>query len=300
MKKGYNSMIEWPDLLIDAIARRRCVFFLGSGISANARNIDGKKPPTWAEFLKTVLINEEKKLQNVKDLLEKLINIGDFLMACEVIINNIGERAFAEAVADEFRRPGYKHSDVHKLIFGLDSRIVVTPNVDKIYEQYALHESDSTIVVKSYYDDDIAKYIRSKDYLLIREHGYVDDANKMIFTQKQYNIARCQYRTFYDLMDALILTHTFIFLGCGINDPDIKLVLENSNFSHCGCNPHYFVTEKGSFDLEIAKVLRSNRNLEFLEYNNSDGTHSRLIEDLKKLNEVVDGERKTISDQQSW
>ena len=293
-------MIEWPDLLIDAIARRRCVVFLGSGISANARNIDGKKPPTWAEFLKTVLINEEKKLQNVKDLLEKLINIGDFLMACEVIINNIGERAFAEAVADEFRRPGYKHSDVHKVIFGLESRIVVTPNVDKIYEQYALHESDSTIVVKSYYDDDIAKYIRSKDYLLIREHGYVDDANKMIFTQKQYNIARCQYRTFYDLMDALILTHTFIFLGCGINDPDIKLVLENSNFSHCGCNPHYFVTEKGSFDLEIAKVLRSNRNLEFLEYNNSDGTHSRLIEDLKKLNEVVDGERKTISDQQSW
>ena len=48
-------MIEWPDLLIDAIARRRCVLFLGSGISANAKNIDGKKPPTWAEFLKTVM-----------------------------------------------------------------------------------------------------------------------------------------------------------------------------------------------------------------------------------------------------
>lgn len=300
MKRGYNSMIEWPDLLIDAIARRRCVLFLGSGISANAKNIDGKKPPTWAEFLKTVLIKEEKKLKNVKELLGQLINIGDFLMACEVIINNIGEHAFNEAVADEFRRPGYKHSDVHKLIFGLDSRIVVTPNVDKIYEQYALHESNSTIVVKSYYDNDIAKYIRSKDYLLIREHGYVDDANKMIFTQKQYNIARCQYRTFYDLMDALILTHTFIFLGCGINDPDIKLVLENSNFSHCGCNPHYFVTEKDGFELEIAKVLCSNRNLEFLEYDNSDGTHSRLIENLKKLNEIVDYERKTISDQQSW
>lgn len=293
-------MIEWPDLLIDAIARRRCVIFLGSGISANARNVDGKKPPTWAEFLKTVLIKEKKKLQNVKELLEKLINIGDFLMACEVIINNIGEYAFNEAVADEFRRPGYKHSDVHKLIFGLDSRIVVTPNVDKIYEQYALHESNSTIVVKSYYDNDIAKYIRSKDYLLIREHAYVDDANKMIFTQKQYNVARCQYRTFYDLMDALILTHTFIFLGCGINDPDIKLVLENSNFSHCGCNPHYFVTEKGGFELEIANVLCSNRNLEFLEYDNSDGTHGRLIENLKKLNEIVDDERKTISDQQSW
>lgn len=293
-------MIEWPNLLIDAIARRRCVIFLGSGISANAKNNDGKKPPTWAEFLNIVLIKEKIKLRDVQELLKKLIDNADFLMACEVIINTIGERVFAEIVADEFRRPGYKYSDVHRLIFGLDSRIVVTPNIDKIYEQYAVNESNSTIVVKSYYDNDIAKYIRSKDYLLIREHGYVDDANKMIFTQKQYNVARCQYRTFYDLMDALILTHTFIFLGCGINDPDIKLVLENSNFSHCGCNPHYFVTEKGGFELEIANVLCSNRNLEFLEYDNSDGTHGRLIENLKELNEIVDDERKTISDQQSW
>ena len=293
-------MIEWPDFLVESIARRRSVLFLGAGVSANSLSRDDRNPPTWESFLAKLIQIKQKKLYDIKDLLSDLLAHQDYLTACEIIINNIGNKEFNELVSDEFRRPGYKPSEIHKQIYALDSRLIITPNVDKIYEQYAVNESNSTIVVKSYYDNDIAKYIRSKDYLLIREHGYVDDANKMIFTQKQYNVARCQYRTFYDLMDALILTHTFIFLGCGINDPDIKLVLENSNFSHCGCNPHYFVTEKGGFELEIANVLCSNRNLEFLEYDNSDGTHGRLIENLKKLNEIVDDERKTISDQQSW
>lgn len=31
-------MIDWPDKLIDSIARRRSVLFLGAGISANAQN----------------------------------------------------------------------------------------------------------------------------------------------------------------------------------------------------------------------------------------------------------------------
>ena len=49
----------------------------------------------------------------------------------------------------------------------------------------------------------------------------------MIFTHKQYSNARCNYSSFYKLIDSLILTHTFIFLGCAIDDPDIELTLEN-------------------------------------------------------------------------
>ena len=37
-------MIDWPEHLIEAIARRKSVLFLGSGISANACNDEGKHP----------------------------------------------------------------------------------------------------------------------------------------------------------------------------------------------------------------------------------------------------------------
>lgn len=43
--------MDWPDDLILELARKRCVLFLGSGISANATDKDGKHPPTWRKFL---------------------------------------------------------------------------------------------------------------------------------------------------------------------------------------------------------------------------------------------------------
>lgn len=43
-------MIDWPEALVEAIARRRCVLFLGSGISANSKNSSGKQPATGKSF----------------------------------------------------------------------------------------------------------------------------------------------------------------------------------------------------------------------------------------------------------
>lgn len=45
-------MIDWPENLIDAVAKRKCVLFLGAGISANSCNDVGKHPATWESFLK--------------------------------------------------------------------------------------------------------------------------------------------------------------------------------------------------------------------------------------------------------
>ena len=45
-------MIDWPDKLVQDIARRRCVLFLGSGVSANSKNAAGERPKTWVEVLK--------------------------------------------------------------------------------------------------------------------------------------------------------------------------------------------------------------------------------------------------------
>lgn len=161
-------------------------------------------------------------------------------------------------------------------------------------------ESHSSVVAKSYYEDDLAKYLRTSDYLIIRAHGHTDETSKLVFTQKQYNKVRCMYSSFYKLLDALILTHTFIFLGCGINDPDIKITLENSNFLYPGTRPHYFVTADGMYEPEISKVLFNNRNLELLTYENPDGTHSNLLDSLRELNQKVEDKRVIIRDAQTW
>ena len=292
-------MISWPQNLIEDIAKRKSVLYLGSGVSANCQNDEGKRPATWKIFLNDILAKRKEKLSGAEDTIHRLLEKDDYLMACEVIVNKLGERDFGELAADEFRRPGYHPGELHKMIFSLDSKIVITPNIDKIYDQYAISSSNGTVIIKNYREN-IARYLRSPDYLIIKAHGTIDDTDHIVFTHGQYSRVRNEFSSFYRILDALMITHTFVFLGCGVTDPDIQLILENSNFSFPGCRPHYMVTAENSIAIDVMNCLTSNRNLEFLTYENTDGTHSLLLENLKMLDTQVADKRQEISALASW
>lgn len=294
-------MITWPEELISDIARRKSVLYLGSGVSANSISTDGtdRHPATWDSFLRNVLTRKSSDLAEQKDVVTQLLDNHDYLTACEIIVDTLDEQAFGELAADEFRRPGFQPSEIHDVIYCLDSRIVITPNIDKIYEQCTHINSHGTVVVKKYYED-IAPFLRQSDYLVIKAHGCVDDPQHIVFTHKQYNVARYKYASFYRLLDALLLTNTFVFLGCGLSDPDIQLTLENSNFSFPNCKPHYFITESGTISNEVAKSLLINRNIKVLTYDNADGTHGDLLNNLKQLAPLVEEKRQEYSLNVTW
>lgn len=203
-------MIRWPIELIDDIAKRNSVLYLGSGISAASKNDSGKSPATWRKFLEDILDARQEKLKTCHDTIKQLLDKGSYLTACEIIVRHLGERDFGELAADEFRRPGYRPNELHKIIFSLDSRLVITPNIDKIYDQYATTQSNGTVIIKTYRDD-IARYLRAPDYLIIKAHGTIDDTDHIVFTHGQYSRVRNDHAAFYRMLDALLLTHTFIF-----------------------------------------------------------------------------------------
>ena len=290
-------IIDWPEKLVESIARRRSVIFLGAGISANSKNKQGKSPKTWKDFLVQVMGNGQLQEQ---DKVSQLLNEKKYLLACEMIFDSIGEKSFYNAVLDEYLRPGYEPADIHRAIYGLDSKIVITVNVDKIYDNCVTKESNATAVIKRYYDEDLALFLRSNDYLLIKAHGTVDEPKKMIFTHAQYSEARCNYASFYKIIDSLILTHTFIFLGCGIDDPDISLLLENANFNYKSCPPHYFVTGENSSADTIQKILLANRNLEVLTYPKKSGSHIELLNAITDLSSLVDEKRQKLAENNTW
>lgn len=167
-------MINWPPVLVDDIARRRVVLFLGAGISMNSTNTAGDRPKSWLQFLETAvsLLTDKNDITVSK----KLIRQKDLLTACEVIKGSLGTDEFVDLVEKEFLTPAFRAADIHTEIFKLDSRIVLTPNFDKIYETYVIKVSEGTVKVKNYYDDDIAKVIRGRrtDRTIIKIHGTVD------------------------------------------------------------------------------------------------------------------------------
>lgn len=288
--------ISWPNSLINDIARRRCVIFLGSGISRNSVNAAGLHPKTWVEALESGMQQLDKSIQrNIK----RHILSKNFLMACELIRYTMGRDNFVGFLRNEFVTPRFAEADIHKAIFELDSRIVVTPNFDSIYDVYARHETHGDIHVKHYYDEDVADAIRNDKRLILKIHGDIGTPDKLIFTKTDYAKARSRHHNFYSIIEALLLTHTFIFLGAGLNDPDITLLLEDYNFKYGFTRKHYFVIPKNELTNIERDIYGDSMGLQFLEYDPKN-SHVQLLESIQDLILKVEEERHEISASNNW
>jgi len=288
-------MIAWPDDLVSDIARRRCVLFLGAGISRNSVTPTGRSPKTWIEFLNYAIT----KLSPTPRYLKKLLKDGDLLTVCELVKMNLGRDVFNSIVIEEYLSPGYKPAEIHDTIFKLDSRIVATPNFDKIYETHANHKAGGSIRIKHQYDTDVVEAIRRSDRLVLKVHGTIDSPNNMVFTRAEYAEARSRYQTFYSVFNALVLSNTFLFLGCGITDPDIRLLLEDSFFRHTNARPHIFVLPSKALHDDVAKVVEATMNVKILTYNAVD-LHVQLKASLDTLVERVELERLALQSNTNW
>jgi hypothetical protein len=177
--------------------------------------------------------------------------------------------------------------------------LVATPNIDKIYETQANHLASGSIKVKHYYDDDVADAVRRPNFIVLKIHGTIDAPRRMIFTRQDYAQARSEYSQFYSILDALVITHTFIFLGCGINDPDIRLVLENYAFRYKHARPHYITLPKDAISEIEAKSIEKSTNLKILFYSPKD-LHNELVDSIDCLQTSVETKRAELAIALSW
>lgn len=291
-------VIDWPYDLTTDVARRKCVLVLGAGISANSRNKHGDSPKTWHSFLlqASVSLTDAKTARSIR----KMLKAGDLLTACQIIRDRMGASSFHTYAQAEFLSPGFQHAPIHDRIIDLDSRIVATPNFDTIYENRVNAIQYNTVAVKNYYDNDIAECIRGTKRIVLKIHGTIHTPNRMIFTREDYARARNQHSRFYEILNALAVTHTFLFLGCGLEDPDIRLLLEDYGFRHEYSRPHYFVIPSAKVDQVAKQSIEKVLNVKFLEYPIKKGDHSKLLEAIAELRDNVNQERDQLATSQNW
>lgn len=285
-------MITWPDEVVNAIARRRSVLLIGSGVSANAQTDEGKRPPTWGDFLRTGYDKLGKRLPYIQSALKSY----SYLEACEYIRIEMGEQ-WQGHIRSEFSTPNYKAAPIHKAIFDLDSRIVASLNFDKIYENYAIKASEGTVVVKSYYDGDMREAVSGSDRYIIKPHGTVDTISKLIFTLEQYGTARNANAEFYEVFSSLLHTHTFICIGCGLSDPDLQLIFEDYRYKHNEA-PHFIVLPSPVPEPK-RNLIKRTRGMTVLTYSPKDH-HIELTNSIQALVSLVSAKREEIAELRSW
>ncbi|WP_336969705.1 SIR2 family protein [Brevundimonas aurantiaca] len=289
-------MVDWPDSLVNDLARRRAIIVIGSGISRHSVGENNVRPPTWRAFLTGAVQDCPDK--SALEPVQAAIDTADYLHACECLKTRFDE-GWVPYLRKTFSQPAFPPANIHEQVLQLDSRIVFSLNFDDIYERHVSSIHRGSYIIKNHSDPDAAEFLRGNGRYIIKVHGNLNSPDNLIFTQKDYSRARVKHSSFYQAFDAALLTHTFVFLGSGYSDPDVNLLLENQNFGFPSQVPHYFLSSNG-FEPDRKTSLRENRNLKVLEYDPIDEFHSGLVEELKSLNEKVEAERFEITKAVSW
>lgn len=272
------------------------MLFLGAGVSKNAQNAAGERPKDWKEFighLADALPAPDQK--EVKDAMAE----GDLLTACELARRALRPDQFKSHLLREFAEKKFAPALIHDSLVRLDSRVVLTTNFDKLYENRASAIQHQTLMVKHYYDADLADILRRTQRCVLKIHGTIDYVDKTIFTRSDYARARVAHANFYRILEAMFLTHTFVFLGASMRDPDLRMLLEDMAFRYMGSRPHFLVTPRGENSPSVLKVMEESMNLRPLEYDPSH-FHRELAEGVEDLRQQVDLEREQLTRTTNW
>lgn len=287
-------MINWPESLVAEIAERRCIIFLGAGASVScvdpATNLH---PPDWNRLLREAL--ESVGESDIKPLVDEMLRKEQYLDAAEVIFSHIEPADARNFFRSRFYTPHYEKSEIHELILELDPKIVITTNYDQIYDDYCANgDARDGYSIRKYYEDNVLDEIRSTARLVLKAHGCITETSKMVLTRSEYFNARAKHPGFFSILESLFLVNTLLFVGYGLTDPDISLILESAQLSAPSRHPHYALMAAGRHTA-VMQAIRKTYNIKVLEYDAPKNNHQQAIVALRELRDLVNSFRATFN-----
>lgn len=275
--------------LVSDIATRKVVIFVGAGASRWAKPHSGNSFKDWTKFLEHAAKSASPRIRKLVN--ERLV-AKDYLIASELLKSNLADK-WTGILEAEFQQAA-DVSRLHQAIIALGQRVIVTTNFDKLIEK-AWNDAKITHYPKviTKIDQQAFKLFRDNESYLIKIHGSIDEPENIVFDKTSFQRAAFSNRFYQDLIQTLLLTHTFLFIGFSMDDPAVSLLVESHAYRYSDTRPHYaFVS--GKPQTEIDGLSKSIRKLFVLRYPDADG-HIDLAIQLEELAKQGAARRKELS-----
>lgn len=275
--------------LVSDIANRKVVIFIGAGASKWAKPHSGNNFKDWSTFLEYAAQSTSSRIQKI---VAERLKAKDYLIASEILKSNLADK-WTGILEAEFQQAA-EISRLHRAIISLGQRIIVTTNFDKLIET-AWNDAKITHYPKviSKIDQQVFKLFRDNESYLIKIHGSIDEPENIVFDKTSFQRGAFSNRFYQDLIQTLLLTHTFLFIGFSMDDPAVSLLVESHAHRYSDTRPHYaFVS--GKQQPEIDNLSRSIRKLFVLRYPDANG-HVALAEQIEELGKLGIERKKELS-----
>lgn len=192
----------------EASEKNALTFFVGAGVSKLS------KAPSWAELVdefSSRLGMSKKGMYSADELLQ----IPQMYWSK---YNN--EDEYYAIVQNKLNYSSIKPNIIHSRMLELNPVSFLTTNYDPLIEEAAIMASKSYKVISS--NDDVPNIFG--DRFILKVHGDIEHRN-IVLKEDDYLNYSDDFKLIETLMKSIFATNTVVFIGYGLNDYNIKLVL---------------------------------------------------------------------------
>jgi hypothetical protein len=202
---------EVPSLpgLLAALRERRCVLFVGAGVSA------GAGLPGWDTLVARLAAELGLSPGRPGDL-------DFYLDLAQWYVEQRGSGALADLLAGLFAGSQARPTLAHYLLMSLPVRLAVTTNYDDLLERTltALRRHPRTVVEEK----DVALTGRAEGVCVVKLHGDAEQKRGIVLCRDDYDGFFRRRPAMALLLEGLLLNQTFLFAGYGLKDPNFRQI----------------------------------------------------------------------------
>lgn len=238
--------------IIDSSQNNALSFFVGAGVSA----LSGA--PTWKELINSICdkIGRDKKEYYSSD---------EYLQIPQMYYYSLGENTaeYYSFVKQQLNTSNLKTNSIHREMLKLNPVSFITTNYDTLLEDASVQYCHSYKVVSC--DEDVPTIFGDK--FILKLHGDFKKENIVLKEEDYLNYSN-NFKLVETLMKSIFSTNTVVFIGYGLNDYNIKLILNwtksllKSDFRE----PIFIYTENDELTSEEL-LYHQSKGLQVIEWN---------------------------------
>jgi len=269
-----------PAGLLDAVTKRACVAFVGSGFSIPVGM------PSWTQLLEQLI--EEGEQQAVIDIatgdhLRSMVANNRLLEVAEHTRIQLGAHRFGQVLRRNFAISAEPTKN-HELLVDTPYRAIMTTNYDKLIETaYTLRWRRTPRTITWSEPGSLGSVLYDEDFFVFKLHGDVDNFESIILTRRDYDEIMFRNPHVRTLLQAILLTNTIVLVGYSLQDPDFDMLLAEISLLYRGTTPlsYALLPDDGGV---LKEQYKERMNMQVIPYD----PHDNHIEVTQMLEAIRD------------
>ncbi|MEF8755040.1 MAG: SIR2 family protein [Accumulibacter sp.] len=243
-----------PPQLLQHLRERRLLLFAGAGLSAQAGL------PTWRSLVQDVVdatIAETMQGEESRRELESMIAAGKWLQIADHCKLKLGPGEYARLLGERLSDSGRPVPEAHRLAVRLPFAAWVTTNYDKLLERaYAEERGGLPKTLTSLDTEALGRLLFDGAPFVLKAHGDLDKPDSLVFTSRDYRDLIHGNAAFSAVFSSILLTHSVLFVGYSLADPDFNLLLDRQLLTFRGFAPERYALMSGIGKVEEEYLWR--------------------------------------------